>query len=121
MLPLGFNGESTDRFWEIGSILEVTYPMRHRNTFFESEYFLDPTIVQHDRTVYNLFDVLGDVGGVMQILQIVFAFLLSTYSERAFTFDLLEEITNYKPTFKEKLCKSKKLKQQIEEISENML
>jgi hypothetical protein len=68
MIPLGFNGEKKYSFWDINSMIEVNYQMKFRNVYFMSEYFLDTTIVQHDRTVYGIFDVLGDVGGVLQIL-----------------------------------------------------
>ena len=40
------------------------------------EVYLDPSIIYHSRSVYTFFDVLGDVGGVLQILSTVIAIIL---------------------------------------------
>jgi hypothetical protein len=64
-IPLGFNGANSYTFWDIENILLSDRPRRASTIFFEMELYLDPQIIFHSRQVYNFFDVLGDVGGVL--------------------------------------------------------
>lgn len=107
-LPLGFNGENSYTFWDIENIQLSDRPRRASDIFFEMEVYLDPQIIYHSRTVYSFFDVLGDVGGVLQILSTVIAFILSSYSEKAFIFDFMDQmkILAEKPRFSHMLCRS---------------
>jgi hypothetical protein len=82
---------------------------------------LDPQIVYHERTVFDLFDVLRDVGGVLQCLKILFSILLYSHSKSSFIYDLFGEIYGQKPTFFEKSWKSKQLKEDLRELQENLL
>ena len=45
---------------------------------------LDPKGVAHSRKVYALFDILGDLGGVIEVIMIVFGFIFFPISEHSY-------------------------------------
>ena len=47
--------------------------------------------VLQGRTIYNLFDLLGDLGGVTEIIMIVFGAFLFPISEHSFTMDAMKK------------------------------
>lgn len=42
-------------------------PKTAKLPFYAAKFYLDGQMIKHQRKVYTLFDVLGDVGGVLQI------------------------------------------------------
>ena len=48
------------------------------------EFLLFDTQMDHSRVVYSLFGVLGDVGGVLQAIMMLFVAGFTSYSEFSF-------------------------------------
>lgn len=48
--------------------------------------YLDNQVVHYERRVYNLYDLIGDIGGIYQIVISVFVFALNQYTEKLFNF-----------------------------------
>ena len=45
---------------------------------------MDLDLMQYERTVYTMFDMLSDIGGLTGIIAIVFGFINSTWNYNAF-------------------------------------
>ena len=66
--------------------------------------------------------MLGDVGGVLQILSTVIAFIFSSYGQKAFIFDFMDnlKILGEKPRFSHMLCMSSQMRVAYDEFSNNL-
>ena len=51
---------------------------------FRSVLWLQPNVVIHTREVYGFIDLLGDLGGVTELIMICFGFFLFPISEHSF-------------------------------------
>ena len=87
-LSLGFNGQNEYTFFDVNdkSITEKPYT---DNIYFSAEVFIDETVIYHSRSIYGLLDLFGDIGGVLQVLQIFLAFFIVPYNESAFIFNMI--------------------------------
>lgn len=54
------------------------------NTLYESKIWLHSEQYKLTRQVYNIFDLLGDLGGVTEVIMIFFGFILFSISEHSF-------------------------------------
>ena len=50
------------------------------------------THIVHEKSLYNLFDLLGDVGGLLDLFILVFSLLLSRYNESLFLFNQIQSL-----------------------------
>lgn len=55
-----------------------------KNSYYQTIMFIDQVTIQHGRRIYSLFDLLGDLGGVTEVIMICFGFLLYPISEHSF-------------------------------------
>jgi hypothetical protein len=53
-------------------------------SLFQTRIWLDSTMTTSYRTIYHFLDVLGDMGGVLEILIVVFGIVCCTFSEYSF-------------------------------------
>lgn len=53
-------------------------------TFFSSILWISPNIYSHARSIYGWIDLLGDLGGVTEVIMICFGFILFPISEFSF-------------------------------------
>jgi hypothetical protein len=74
-------------------------PLRISAIVFSVEVFLDDNIIEHTRRTYGIMDLLGDMGGEIQILFIFCNFFLGSYNETSFIFKVINQ-TDY--SFEEK-------------------
>jgi hypothetical protein len=51
---------------------------------FHTTLVLDQQAVMHERYIYNFFDLMGDLGGVKEVIMICFAIFLLPVSEHSF-------------------------------------
>ena len=54
------------------------------NVLYESKIWLHSEQSKLTRQVYNIFDLLGDLGGVTEVIMIFFGFILFSISEHSF-------------------------------------
>ena len=73
---------------------------------FHEEFILHDTQVDHNRVVYSLFGVLGDVGGVLQAIMMLFISIFTSYSEFSFVNSLISKLF-YVNTKDKKIIKKK--------------
>ena len=52
---------------------------------FNTKFWLQAQSVIHERAVYGSLDLLGDLGGVTEVVMLVFGFILFPISEHSFT------------------------------------
>ena len=46
--------------------------------------YLSPRNIKYDRKTYDLLDLLGDIGGVTEVVTIIFGFMMFPISEHSF-------------------------------------
>lgn len=69
-------------FYQIGQIL--SRPMISEaspNELFNCVFWLQPEQAVHERTIFGILDLLGDLGGVTEVIIIIFGFFLYPISE----------------------------------------
>ena len=71
-------------FYDIGEVNSIEKPLRNSKIIFSTEIFLDASIIYHERSVYGLMQLCGDIGGVMGALQVFFTFFVEPYNETSF-------------------------------------
>ena len=52
--------------------------------FFSIDLSLDPQRVMHEREVYNILDLFGDLGGVNELLNLIFSLVALPISQHSF-------------------------------------
>ena len=73
---------------------------------------LMPESVHHSRVVYNFLDLVGDLGGVLEVILVVFGFFFNRVSEHSYVLTALNKlflVRTSEPTLFNKLEKKKKL------------
>lgn len=74
----------------------------------------DQIFTKHKRTQYNLIDILGDVGGVLELLIFIFGVVMYPWSEFSFLTKALQRLylarTKKESLFIKKKNKNKKVK-----------
>ena len=63
--------------------------------------------VKFNRQIYNIFDLLGDLGGVTEVIMLVFGFFLFSVSEHSFYLTAISKLF-YARTTDEDMFKNKK-------------
>jgi hypothetical protein len=73
---------------------------------------MDQTTMMHGRRIYSLFDLLGDLGGVTEVIMLCFGFMLYPISEHSFYLKAITKLfiakTSSESLFRTKKVKSKK-------------
>jgi hypothetical protein len=57
---------------------------------YKSQLELTPIVYKHERCVYTFFDVIADLGGVMEIILAVFAILIVPYTQLSFNVEAIQ-------------------------------
>lgn len=111
------------------------------NSYFNKRYSEDPlaqvqinissTGRKHERRVYGYFDLLGDLGGVLEMVLVFFGFFINPVAEHSFIFKATNKLylarTNTpgvfleKPKWAKSLSKSKLTKQEVPENAPSWL
>ena len=75
----------TGTFYQIGFTYNRNFIKEvQKNEAFVHIWWLQQELVAHSRQVYSLLDLLGDLGGVTEVVMILFGFLLFAVSEHSF-------------------------------------
>jgi hypothetical protein len=56
---------------------------------YYENFSLEPTSMEVQRTAYDIFDVCGDIGGVIQVFIAVAAFILNPYARLCYEFEAI--------------------------------
>lgn len=65
---------------------------KHPDIYFIQNTWLDGIMVSHERRVYGYFDLLGELGGVMEVLVLFFGFFLFPISEHSFYLNAIKKL-----------------------------
>ena len=83
-----------------------------KNSLYQTIMFMDQTTMMHGRRIYSLFDLLGDLGGVTEVVMLCFGFMLYPISEHSFYLKAIKKLfiarTKSNTLFRKKKAKSKK-------------
>ena len=59
---------------------------------FMLNFMIDESKISHSREVYNLMDLIGDLGGVLEVIIFLFGFFLFPASEFSFVIKALQKL-----------------------------
>lgn len=80
-------------FFQPFKIIQRKYDRKvHPLELFDSDVFLAVDVTWHTREVYNLFDLLGDLGGVSQVIAITIGFIFLPLAEHNFILDATSKL-----------------------------
>jgi hypothetical protein len=100
---LSYEGE----FYDIAKIINRPFikngaSEEKKILLYSSTIQLHNESVKFNRQIYNIFDLLGDLGGVTEVIMIVFGFFLFSISEHSFYLTAFSELF-YARTVDEKM------------------
>lgn len=112
------------RFFDIQKVLKKTQfrsvndeTPELKDSYYMTILFMDQVTIQHGRRIYSLFDLLGDLGGVTEVIMICFGFMLYPISEHSFYLKAFKKLfiakTEDETIFIQKKIKSKVQKKDI--------
>ena len=97
-------------FFKIGSVLKQEYiPEIDPGCIYTTVYRLQSTGLLHKRSVYGLMGLIGDLGGVTEVVMILFGFFLYPISEFEFNLEAMKTLFMARtsdPNLMDKQCKS---------------
>ena len=80
-------------FFNLDKIIDkYTISLLSPNTFYTAVSYLIDEADMHERTRYGFFDLLGDLGGVKELIAISFGIFLTPISHFSFTVDLASRL-----------------------------
>lgn len=84
---------------KVGEFYSISSQITTQTTYHECligmvTIFLDNEVVHYERRVYNLYDMIGDIGGIYQVLFTLFSFFLSMYTLKLYGFQMVHGVFN---------------------------
>ena len=58
--------------------------MQDKSVLYQSEFEMSVQEIEHERKVYGILDLFGDVGGILDIFILLFGIFIFPYSEHSF-------------------------------------
>ena len=72
--------------------MTFVHPLNNmKSTIVSVSLFLNDEKVIYGRRVYSILDLLGDIGGIIGAIEIVFSLLISGYADRNFSNALVKD------------------------------
>ena len=72
--------------------MPFVHPLNNmKSTIVSVSLFLNDEKVIYGRRVYSILDLLGDIGGIIGAIEIVFSLLISGYADRNFSNALVKD------------------------------
>ena len=63
-----------------------------KEVIFQSQLSLSEKVYTHKRTVYGFLDLLGDIGGIADLLILMFGIFIFPYSEHSFNISAVKKL-----------------------------
>ena len=81
-------------FYDVGLVSTTEYPTLAGmpGVLYAMNFFIDAVKISHSREVYNILDLIGDLGGVLEVIIFVFGVFLFPISEFSFVMKALEKL-----------------------------
>lgn len=120
LLQLGQISRS-ETFYQIGSLYKRNKVLGVKpGEIYNSDTFLQAETISHYRRIYGFLDLLGDLGGVTEVLAVCFGFMLYPLAEFFFILDATKQIFMVKTKNDNLLLKTKKPEYQLDRIQRHM-
>lgn len=108
LLQLGQISRS-ETFYQINSLFKRNKVLGVKpGEIYNSDTFLQAETISHSRRIYGILDLLGDLGGVTEVLALCFGFMLFPLSEFFFVLDATKQIFMAKTKNDKMFLKTKK-------------
>lgn len=92
-LSIGLTFKEPANFFQVANIVPRKQAKRiEPNKLYESILMLHEEKHQHERKIYGLIDLLGDLGGVLEVVTVVFGIILYPISFHSFILELSNRI-----------------------------
>ena len=86
-------GSLADTFSTIGGQLRQDIVDRvDPGLLFTAQLWMHPEGLKHTRQVYGILDLLGDLGGVTEVIMLAFGFFLYPIAEHSFTMKAAQKL-----------------------------
>lgn len=73
-------------FFQVGDrVKRYQHPDMEPGLLYNTMFYMQDEYMEHSREAYGTLDLLGDLGGVTEVIMIVFGFLIYPISEHSFT------------------------------------
>ena len=63
-----------------------------KNAIFQNEFYLSTTGIQYSRQVYGILDLIGDIGGIYQLIISAFGIVLFSIAEQSFVLNGISKL-----------------------------
>ena len=60
------------------------------NTIFKSEMYIDQDFLRHRNDNYTIFNIIGDIGGVLELLIMIFGILIYPINQNSFYIEAID-------------------------------
>ena len=93
LVQLGWPNHQSE-FFQVSSVIDrpELRKMHDYNNYFCSVMMLEAESIRHIRYIYGLLDILGDLGGVTEVIMLLFGFFLFPISEHSFILQALRRL-----------------------------
>lgn len=82
-------------FYTISEQQSSQYPY-YPGSICEITFNIDNQIMNYERKVYNLYDMIGDVGGIYSVLISIFLLFMNKYTEKLYNYSATTDYLRYK-------------------------
>lgn len=82
----------TGEFYSISDYFSSISPFSSDGTIGYVSIYLDNQAVHHERRVYNLYEMIGDIGGISQVILTLFMLALNQYTGPLFFFSFVNRL-----------------------------
>jgi hypothetical protein len=79
-------------FWSQGDFLTADNSWQEDGLVFSLDMALDSKFEMHQREVFNILDLLGELGGVLEVITIIFFFIAAPVAEHSFYMQLFDQL-----------------------------
>jgi hypothetical protein len=90
------NPSKTGVFYSVAPKRSFNFVGGINNTvYFHAEFKLDSRIDVYERTLRNSIDVLGDIGGIFEIIHLLLLFPISYINSKLFEFEISNRLSRF--------------------------
>lgn len=89
------SNSKSDSFYSI-SHEKISYGPYYDGWIGDTRFYLDNSIHYYERKVYNLYDMISDIGGINQVVITFCMVIMNIYTNRIYDFFTAQEFFNFK-------------------------
>jgi hypothetical protein len=98
----GINPSQEGKFYSAVSKKNINYNIgRTNDLYFRADFILDSRIDVYERILRNSIDVLGDIGGIFEIIHLLLFLPLTYFSKKLFEYEISNHLSKFKSLLNE--------------------